>query len=59
MLLCKGNAVFTLFFYQRVYKGQTMTKLAENGRKGFRTFCAVALDTGRQTMAEKGGEVEK
>ena len=42
-----------------LYKGKTIMKLAENGRKGFRTFCAVALDTGRQTMAEKGGEVEK
>ena len=36
-----------------------MTKLAENGRKGFHAFCAVALDTGRQTMVEKGGEGEE
>ena len=40
------KVVFTLFFYQIVYKGQTITTLADNGRKGFRAFCIVVLEVG-------------
>ena len=56
-----------MFFYQIMYKGQTITKLAENGRKGFRAFCVVVSEVGygrekrsgikkeaRNKIAEKG-----
>ena len=53
-----------------MYKGQTITTLAENGRKGFRALCTMVLEVGdvqqwskrqpgrkkeaRNKMAEKG-----
>ena len=43
-----------VFLSLPLYKGQTMTKLAENGRKGFRAFCAVVLETAEQTMGSNG-----
>ena len=36
--LCKGFVVFTLLFYQMVYKGQTITMLGEKGSNSFSRF---------------------
>ena len=33
-----------VFLSLPLYKGQTMTKLADNGRKGFRAICAMAIE---------------
>ena len=33
-----------VFLSLPLYKGQTITKLADNGRKGFRAFCAMVLE---------------
>ena len=35
-------------------KGQTMTKLAEKGRKGFRAICAMAIEVDNGQKAENG-----
>ena len=32
-----------IFLSLPLYKGQTITTLAENGRKGFRALCAISL----------------
>ena len=45
-----------VFLSLPLHKGQTVTKLAENGRKGFRAFCAIIFEVGKQTMVEKGGQ---
>ena len=34
---------YYLFFYQIVYKGQTITNWQTNGREGFRALCAISL----------------
>ena len=36
-----------VFLSLPLYKGQTITKLAENGRKGFRALCAMVLEVGK------------
>ena len=51
MPLCKDNVVLTLFFYKIVNKKQTMTKLAENGRKGFSALCAMDIEATGQKQA--------
>ena len=35
-------------------KGQTMTKMAEKGRKGFRAICAMAIEVDNGQKAENG-----
>ena len=37
-----------VFLSLPLYKGQTITTLAENGRKGFRALCAMVLETAEQ-----------
>ena len=48
-----------VFLSLPLYKGQTMTKLAENGRKWVTAFCVVVIEVAGQTMEGKGGQVEK
>ena len=35
-------------------KGQTMTKMAEKGRKGFRAICTMAIEVDNGQKAENG-----
>ena len=42
-----------VFLSLPLYKGQTITTLVENGRKGFRALCAMVLEMSKQTMVKK------
>ena len=48
-----------VFLSLPLYKGQTLTKLAENSRKGFRALCVVVLEVGKQTMVKKAARNKK
>ena len=37
-----------VFLSLPLYKGQTITKLAENGRKGFRSLYVMAIEAAKQ-----------
>ena len=50
----KEKLLSLCFFYQIVYKEQTITKLAENGRKGFRALYVMDIEVAKHTMVENG-----
>ena len=46
-----------VFLSLPLYKGQTITTLAEKGRKGFRAICAMVLEVGNGSNGRKGSQV--